>query len=285
MNNSKKRIAVVHLIWLPYGIEIFKCFIDSYKKHEPGFNHSLYFIFNGMENEEDIKPYQKYADELNVVYNTLTLKKGQDIEAYYWAASQILCDYLFFLNSFSVIKSDLWLSKYVNAFKYDTGIISATGSFQSHYSLVFQNNKWRYEFSNSFSYNFRKYKLFLKAFFYWRFLFKPFPNPHIRTTAFLIRKDTFLFIKKPAMKSKMDAYSFESGRNSLTNQLLKRRLKTLLIDKDGNTYEPHEWNLSKIFWNANQENLIISDNQTRIYDSASSEKKTIMTLSAWTYNA
>ena len=138
---------------------------------------------------------------------------------------------------------------YRKAFQNNTGIISATGSFQSHYSLVFQKNKWSYESSNGYIHNFRKYKLFFKAFFYWRFLFKPFPNPHIRTNAFMIKRELFLSIKRAVVKDKMDAYCFESGRKGLTNQLLTKGYKTLILDKSGNTYEPDQWYQSKTFWN------------------------------------
>lgn len=154
------------------------------------------------------------------------------------------------------------------------GLVGATGSWQSHYTTVFKKHKIFYEFDKSVVYNFRKYKLFLKAVFFWRFLFGAFPSPHIRTTAFIIKPEIFFQLSnKQRFKTKFDAYIFENGRNSLTNQLLHKGFKILVIDNKGIHYEIGKWHLSKTFWISNQENLLISDNQTRIYDNAPEDQK------------
>lgn len=278
------KIGIIHLIWIPLGFNTYKKFIDSYNSYPINIEHDLVLLFNGTTNEIDIKLYCDYTTELKIPFIKYWIPAGQDIDCYFWIAQQVNYNYLFFINSYSVIQSEQWLEKYYYNLNKATGVISATASNQSHYSSVFQDYKWKYEPKKGWGYNFSKYKLFLKAFFYWQLLFKPFPNPHIRTNAFLIRRDVMLSLKKPVIKNKMDAYAFESGRNSLTIQLLKKGLKTLVIDKHGNSYDLPDWYLSKVFWMANQENLIISDNQTLAYDNASVQQKKIMTKIAWGIN-
>ena len=126
-----------------------------------------------------------------------------------------------------------------------------------------------------------KYKLFVKSFFYWRLFFKPFPNPHIRTNAFMLKKDDFLSINPGKLTTKFMAYTFESGRNGLTAYFLKRHKKIFVLGKNGMAYHPVQWPESNTFWIHQQANLLISDNQTRIYDNASDANRKLMTKLAW----
>jgi hypothetical protein len=100
----------------------------------------------------------------------------------------------------------------------------------------------------------------------------------------MVRRDVFLQIKTKRMISKFVAYQFESGRKSLTVQLKQKGYNVVVIDNNGNSYKEKDWPNSKTFWQSRQENLIMSDNQTRAYDKAGdSEKKEYMYL-AWGIN-
>ena len=46
-------------------------------------------------------------------------------------------------------------------------------------------------------------------------------------------------------------------------------------------YEKHEWDISNTFWRGSQENLLISDNQTRKYDGGVSDWKKKWEFFAW----
>jgi hypothetical protein len=166
---------------------------------------------------------------------------GQDIETYKGVAAQVDTDYLLILNMFSQVLAPDWLKHYVDKMNDTVGVISSTASNQSYYSSVYQKHPWYWETTKGFNYNFRKYKLFFKAFFYWRFLFKPFPNPHLRTSAFFIRPKELLAMNFKFVKNKFTAYQFENGRNSMTVCYRKKGLKTLVMDKHGKVYEPSEW--------------------------------------------
>jgi hypothetical protein len=272
---------------MPLGIEVFKNFIDSYVKYSAGFAHKLTIIFNGASNESEAREYHEYGKSFGVDYASQYYSSGQDIDHYFNAARTSGADLMIFLNSYSVILTTEWLEKYVASFDSNRsiGLVGSSASFQSYYSSVYQKHSWKWEAGKGIKYNFRKYKLFVKAFLYWRSLFKPFPNPHLRTNAFMLRRLDMLTLKKAKLEKKIDAYRFESGRQSMTVQIRSKGLDVLVIDKEGNLYKEDQWATSNTFWIGEQENLIVSDNQTRIYNNASAEEKKQMTRLAWGKNA
>ncbi len=282
--NKTANISVVYLCWLPYGIDYFKKFINSYLDNNPAYPHQLVITFNGLSFDHPNKPYEFLAYlELKMVkdFKCLYFQEGQDIEIYKQSAVKLDTEILLYFNSFSEIKTQLWLKKYVDNFNRQVGVISATASLQSYYSSVYQKHNLQWDREKNFLYNFRKYKLFVKAFFYWRFLFKPFPNPHVRTTGFMVRRKEFIEMNFKFVANKFTAYQFENGRKSMTNFYLKEGLKVLVMDKNGKTYEPHDWYKSSTFWINDQENLLVSDNQTTIYENANDKERKLMTKLAW----
>lgn len=284
MINERRDTSVIHLVWLPSGIEYFKLFIDTYLDHDPAYPHQLVIAFNGLAFDYGSNP-EEYIEYLIInkiaSYKCLYFQNGQDIEIYQKISTEINSEIVLFLNSYSQINTANWLRNYVDNMNERVGVISATASHQSYHSSVFQKNTWKWEWEKGFRFNFRKYKLFIKAFFYWRTLFKSFPNPHVRTNAFMVRRNEFIAMNPEKITSKFKAYLFESGRNSLTNYYLNKGLKVLVLDKYGKTYEPHEWIRSSTFWIDNQENLLISDNQTRLYENGSEREKKLMKKLAW----
>ena len=74
---------------------------------------------------------------------------------------------------------------------------------------------------------------------------------------------------------------FESGRNSISRQLMRMGYKIFVIDKKGESFEEQSWVRSKTFWTGEQENLLVEDNQTRIYQKAEAQQKRQLSLLAW----
>lgn len=283
MDNTKD-IAIVHLIWLPFGIEYLIRFLNSYHQNKPRFPHDTVLLFNGVTHESETTEYHQYIRNNfpNFIYSSYYMKTGQDIDAYLYAANQLKNAYLIFFNSYTIFNAKNWLEIYVNNFNGYKGIISATASYESHYSSVFKNHPHQIELGKGFSYNYRKYKLFIKAALYWRLLFKPFPNAHIRTNAFMIKRELFLQLRiKSPLKNKFEAYKVESGKNSITNQILQMGYEVGIVGRDGKYYELKECNKSNIFFQGNQENLLISDNQTERFTNASELQKKHLTYLAW----
>lgn len=104
--------------------------------------------------------------------------------------------------------------------------------------------------------------------------FPRFPNPHIRSNAFIIRRDKFLSLEfDDTSKNKIDCCEFESGYSGMSRTFLKQGMKLLIIDNNGHEYEPQDWVSFGLFRNNYQENLIIGDNQTRQYNELSDKEK------------
>ena len=81
--------------------------------------------------------------------------------------------------------------------------------------------------------------------------------------------------------NRRDALKFESGKNSLTNQIFRKSLKVLVVDKNGVVYEKEDWPKSQTFRQTNQANLMIADNRTREYAESDDENKECLSKVAW----
>ncbi len=106
------------------------------------------------------------------------------------------------------------------------------------------------------------------------FDFPVFPNPHIRSTGFMLEREILLNFKN-LKKTKVACCAFESGRESLTNYFLKRGKKTLLIGANGTVYPLEEWPRSQTFRLDQQQNLIAKDNHSTAYEAAGASQKVI----------
>lgn len=83
------------------------------------------------------------------------------------------------------------------------------------------------------------------------------------------------------MRRKMDAYHFESGRKGLTLQILQMGKKALVVGADGRGYDIPDWYKCNSFWRGNQENLLVSDNQTRAYAEGDLRRRILYSYCAW----
>ena len=256
--------------------------MNSYISNNAGHSHNLVIIFNGIEFENDTEPYVAYALEKGIRFDQLRYFEGQDLEVYKKAASEVSSEYVMFLNSYSVLLAESWLLKYVNAYlQSSVGIVGSSASSQSYYSTYRNKFSWNWNKQIPFKEYIANLKLKIKAMVLWRFYFPPFPNPHIRTNAFFMNRKLFLSLKYNNPISKFHAYTIESGKNSITRQTLKKGLRILIVDKFGETYDIMKWDSSNIFWIADQENLLISDNQTRYYQNSDTTERKYLTHIAW----
>jgi hypothetical protein len=110
--------------------------------------------------------------------------------------------------------------------------------------------------------------------------FPRFPNAHIRSNGFMIDRKLLLSIS-PEVNSKLDAYEFESGVNSLSSRITSLGLECLVVGADGRPYRSQEWRESSTFRSNNQRNLLIADNQTRAYDALPLRAKLRHELMTW----
>jgi hypothetical protein len=111
--------------------------------------------------------------------------------------------------------------------------------------------------------------------------FPAFPDPHLRTNAFVIDRRLLLRLNVGRLREKTDTYAIESGRRSLTRQVQRTGGRVVVVGRDGRSYAPEQWAQSRTFWQSSQENLLIADNQTYTYQHGDMELRRMLSAHAW----
>ena len=302
-------IGVVYLYRFAEGEPPVQSFLDSYRAHPAGAKHDLHVVLKGFPDRDSLDSAAKLFTDLpvNFIEDDDT---GYDVGSYFAAAKVATNRRLIFFNTFTELLADDWLKKFDAALNLPgVGIVSATGSWQSlsSYYEVLIRLGW-YEIERSCAVWFSKkgersqakgawanderprpaslgrgLYLLLRFDKYLRNLYEygRFPNPHVRTNAFMIERELFLSLRVSPFREKIDAYKFESGRQSMTRQVMALGLRPVLVDRNGNAYEILEWKSSSIYWADNQANLIAADNRTRQYASGSLDHRRRLEDYAW----
>jgi hypothetical protein len=272
-------ICVVHLVRKKNGIEPFQSFLASYLGNSAGIDHKLLIVYKGFFRKADIDPYEELLREVPHSFLTIT-DLGFDLRSYFIAAEKCSSKYCCFLNSFSIILDKDWLLKlYQHISQPGVGLVGVTGSWQSFCPRQEVYNKNMAYWKKLV----RPMAMFILRGFFGMY-FDYFPNYHIRTNGFMIERDVMLKISRGMIIIKIQVYFIESGKHSITRQVELMGFRPIVVGKNGRGYEKHEWNISSTFWRGVQENLLISDNQTRLYDKEDSDKKKKREFFAWGSN-
>ena len=221
-------------------------FLHSYRLFDSDEPHRLVIIFKGFDTSDHLAEGREVFRSLE--YEAIfTSDDSFDLGAYIAAARQIPDERVCFLNTNSEILCDGWLKRLsVNFSAPEVGLVGATGSFESLPSLP------------------------------------RFPNPHIRSNAFMIRRELFLdLLPAVQLTSKWAAYSVEGGPMSITQQVLERGLQALIVGRDGRGYPPVWWPHSQTFRQGSQANLLVHDNVTRVYENLPFHKKMEISKRTW----
>jgi len=299
-----KELCVVHLVRAHNHIDTLRRFLRSYQEYPGGVDHDLLVAFKGFDRPEDAAEHR----ELIAPHGHESLfvsDEGFDITAYqaairHWSGRY---RYFCFLNSYSEILDRDWLKKlHDKVVQPGVGIAGATGSWNSHWSnaVVWLRSKgseivklagkpFRAPAEASAPSHLAQDRRRLvrdeleRGWNSIHFLARvdPFPNYHVRTNAFVISGELMASLASRPVRTKMDAYIFESGRKGLTRQTLLRQKRVIVVGRDGRGYEKEEWGESRTFWQANQENLLVADNQTRDYEHGTPERRSYLTSIAW----
>jgi hypothetical protein len=115
----------------------------------------------------------------------------------------------------------------------------------------------------------------------WLDRFPAFPNPHIRSNAFMIRPSTVRELNLEIPKTKQAAMCFESGKIGLTSLIRQAGLSALVVGNNGQAYEVLDWAESNTFRLGKQSNLLIFDNQTRNFEAMSEGTKLTHSRVTW----
>lgn len=317
MGPGLARIGVVYLCRFAEGERPVRAFLDSYRSHPAGPDHDLHVILKGFPDRNSAAAARALFGELPVQVIELD-DKGYDVGSYFAAARAITNQRVIFFNTFTELLANDWLKKFDDALNLPgVGLVGATGSWQSHRSLYQASLKralywighpWEYvhrddagrlpirdsreaQHAPAFAtkrngagaalgqigrslYHLIRFDQHLVS-------YAPYPNPHIRTNAFMVERDRFLALKIPSFRTKYDVYRFESGRDSLTNQIVAQGLRAVVVDRKGNVYETAEWKASSTYWIDDQRNLLAADNRTRDYSAGTPFDRDRLQAHAW----
>ncbi|MES1180138.1 MAG: glycosyltransferase [Hyphomicrobium sp.] len=330
MNN----ISVFYLARLAEGFDKFQQFADSYRQHPAGVNHELVVIAKGSSRKGEFAALAEIFKGLPHRIAVVADDIGYDIQAYRLAAATSSHEYVCFLNTFSIILADEWLRKLYDAMTLPgTGMVGATGSFESLYSSFEVVNRANWFLQNEVAFNRdiirgiewkasdlhrsswkeynSKHRRFLRAIRDIRkrrpkadFLtrvqevewieairtnpdlsfvnhFPYFPNPHIRSNAFMLRRQDFIHAPLEDGNTKIQAMKLESGFEGLSRRFLDAGQRLLVVGANGRAYDIPDWPQSECFRSNTQSNLLVSDNQTRQFDKMSPSSRATHQMFSW----
>lgn len=278
-------INVCYLLRLRKGkkfaedINCLKKFYFSYRSHRAGVAHKLFILIKGPMADESIKIIRKILPE-NVPIIKLT-DEGYDLGSFTEFARYRAESHMFLLNQHSVILVQNWLKIYNNILKKTKSkIVASTASMSSLANPYIPKIQNLTSFFKCYLIN--TLKIIRAKFYSWAFL--KYPNPHIRTNAILIKTSLWLeYFNDLEFKSKFQCYEIESGKKNFYTFLKKKKEKVLIVRNDGKYVSSDlKWKNFVPFRNFNQKSkLIISDNQTRFYENATTKKKKQLEKESW----
>jgi glycosyltransferase involved in cell wall biosynthesis len=111
--------------------------------------------------------------------------------------------------------------------------------------------------------------------------FKPFPNPHLRSNAFMISRQLLIDLDFKLDNTKAAANRFESGPDGLPAGLAQRGLSSVLVGANGVGYEVADWPGSVTFRLGDQVNVLVTDNQTRGFAAMSKWQRALHERMTW----
>jgi len=249
-------------------IESFKDFLSNYKKFSSGLDHKLIICFKLLD-ETRINHLQKMITNINFTSFIDPIKKNDfDFGSYNRVAQIYPENQILFMNSHSYPICDNWLSKLINNSGENT-LIGTSGSYESILDSLKLKKKYKF-----FTYIYKK--IIFKR------IFNNFPNPHIRTSSFLIKGQIFLnYMSNKKINNKVDAWRIESGKDSLTNYFKLMNYYIYIINSDGDKFVEKDWKLSEIYNYLKQSKSIISDKHTRRYDTLNENDRQLSRKRVW----
>ncbi|MDX6681938.1 MAG: hypothetical protein QOG94_1977 [Solirubrobacteraceae bacterium] len=297
------RTALVHLVRHANGPEPFETFMASYERHPATLEHDLVLLFKGFGNASERAPYLERA-AAHVPHVVEVSDDGFDLTAYFVAATTLEHERLCFLNSFSEILAAGWLGLLGAALdERGVGAAGATGSWNSHLSyrlyLLGLGGAYARSFPSRRAATVVMHELSATpvpgAVAGWLHTLQQtvlrsrgmtlFPAMHLRTNAVLVERALLLSLRSGRARTKWATYELESGRRSITRQLIARGRPPVMVDRHGVARAPPDWHLGDVFCQSRQQDLIVGDNQTRRYASATRDQRALLSAQAWGVHA
>ncbi len=135
------KIAVVYLARTSEGIAPMLRFANSYARNPAGIDHDLVVVYKGCDRIDELNTAKSVFAEIPHIAIEIS-DKGFDINAYLEAARRLNHSYLCFINTFTEIVANGWLSMlYRHVSSEGVGIVGTTASFESLNDSVALINK------------------------------------------------------------------------------------------------------------------------------------------------
>lgn len=270
------------------GLAALEAFAESWHRNPPGYaNCRLYIVSKNWGAE--IAAVQKIAFSLNAEVIDVVDDSGFDWGAYFRALPSLKEDHVCFLNTHSRIAKDNWLSMLMqHALKPDVGVAGCTANWRTMARTAFSILPIAKDFARrngigrGVFYFFKAWALLLAC--YPKHVFYPrFPNPHLRSNAFVMRRDLFaeFATRNTIPVTKHDALLLENGRNGLTRFVKKKGLKALVVNDAGEGFDTDRYPESRTFFNPAREAYLVADNQTRFYKGSDIWQRRISEILSW----
>ena len=285
---ESKSLALVYLArGIDGGLRSAKEFFEAYRAFPAGCPHELIVIAKGWAGIDG------QAELLQLIHSHSARlvdlpDDGFDWGGYMRLAPQLSHDWLCFLNTHSRPRVTGWLNLLkaaADAPSMNIGAVSASASWQSLDIPILPPPSLRKGYNTILIYPLRLFRNMLRLAINIRQIgdFAPFPNPHLRSNAFIIRRELFVDFAATQRipRCKRDAALLESGRLGFSVYLANRGLKALVTGADGKVYGPEQWINSGTFRAPGQPNLLVADNQTTAYDMADQHLKRVLERLAW----
>lgn len=298
-------VGVVYLARRASGIDALARFLASYRAHDAGADHELILLMKGFAPADEKLARVVAAAPSHRALSTPD--EGFDVGSYLLAARTLDYRFLCFLNSHTRILADDWLAKLLRPVRDRTAALAgASGSYTSLRSLGLyrlhlptpyarvlpdrrraEDELLLLELAQSpesprarWSRGRRRFED-VKALRHLLRGFGTFPAPHVRTNAFLVERELYLHACRRPAQGKIDAWRFESGLHGLTTAAAMTGRPPVVVGADGQEHLPARWPESRTFWQGDQENLLVADNQTRLYDEGDVGRRELLARLAW----
>ena len=296
-------LALVHLVRKENGPEPFREFLESYRAVEAGADHDLVLLLKGFASNRE-------ADETAALAGGLDAQRlyvddeGFDVGAYFTAADRLEHARVCFVNSFTTVRAPGWLGMLETALGLPgrghrrrdrlVGEPLVVAPVQPRpldsVSRGVPRPRVRAGSRSCASHPTRGASCSALAaarhrtaralrFFVGRF--GPFPAAHVRTNGFIVERELMRSLERTPVRRKYDAFVVEGGNKSLTRQIEELGLRPLLAGADRRVYDVQDWARSGVFWQRDQENVLLEDNQTRTYRDADLDLRTFFATFAW----
>jgi hypothetical protein len=265
-------IGVVHLVWAPLGPEPLRAFLRSYISYPAGAEHELVIVLNGATGIETAAVRERetlLAELAGIEHRLISLERPVlDLQAYGEAARVLEHEHLCFVNSYCTMLAEGWLAHLAGALaRPGVALVGASGSWESQ-------AEWHRG-------RIRHWPQQLLVLPRARRDYPRFPNPHLRTSAFMLERERLCGFELADLPDKRSTYLLESGRASITRRLHDEGLRVVVVGRDGSVFDVEAWPDSHTFRSGEQENLLIADNQTRDYQHASPRVRRRLSRGTW----